>query len=264
MAVWTEILLVSFFISLPFMYDTCRIFRYHLRLATFFILATFTSLLAVFQYKQRMRLIAYFGQQISDLLSVEWRVYGKQNLINKRRRVVLINHQDFIDALGILHLLYCRQIEMDIDLENHYSNLWPFSLVPWLLSRLLCPINFINENFGTTVLSRATTNSKNEHNVFLVPASMTCEDTIRIAVKKKLPIQPIVFSKHYFLNKEKHLFEAGRIIISVMPLIETNSFSTNNLPGQSLELLNKMNTEFDCISKITELSDYQTPFYITS
>lgn len=38
---------------------------------------------------------------------------------------------------------------------------------------------------------------------------MTNEETIAMALKKKLPIQPIVFSNCYFINKEKSLFEPG-------------------------------------------------------
>lgn len=46
------------------------------------------------------RLIAYFGQQISDLLCVEWCLHGKQNLSLKRTRVAIINYQTEIDTLG--------------------------------------------------------------------------------------------------------------------------------------------------------------------
>lgn len=55
MTVWQELLFVAFFISLPFLYDTRRTFRYHFRLATFFVLAAVTSLLAVVQFKHRNR-----------------------------------------------------------------------------------------------------------------------------------------------------------------------------------------------------------------
>lgn len=46
------------------------------------------------------RLIAYFGQQISDLLSLEWSLHGKQNLSSKRTRVAIMNYQTDIDTLG--------------------------------------------------------------------------------------------------------------------------------------------------------------------
>lgn len=46
------------------------------------------------------RFIAYFGQQISDLLSLEWHLQGKQNLSSKRTRVAIVNYQTDIDTLG--------------------------------------------------------------------------------------------------------------------------------------------------------------------
>jgi len=46
------------------------------------------------------RLIAYFGEQISYLLSVEWHLLGKQNLSSKRTRVAIMNRQNSIDTLG--------------------------------------------------------------------------------------------------------------------------------------------------------------------
>lgn len=42
---------------------------------------------------------------------------------------------------------------------------------------------------------------------------MTNEETIKMALKKKLPVQPFVYSKRYFINKEKHLFEPGVYIL---------------------------------------------------
>jgi len=38
---------------------------------------------------------------------------------------------------------------------------------------------------------------------------MSNEETIEMALKKKLPVQPIVFSNCYFISKEKRLFEPG-------------------------------------------------------
>jgi len=51
------------------------------------------------------RLIAYFGQQISDLLSIEWCLHGKQNLSSTRPRVAIINYQTDIDTLGYYYYL---------------------------------------------------------------------------------------------------------------------------------------------------------------
>lgn len=110
---------------------------------------------------------------------------------------------------------------------------------------------------------------------------MTNEETIKMALKKNLPIQPIVFSNCYFINKDKYLFEpgmysiifyyalflittyslmlSGRVIISVMPIIETDGLMASDISNFSDEISNKIRAEYDCISKITERSDYQTP-----
>jgi len=183
MSVWLEILLVAFFISLPFLYDSCRTFRYHFRLATFTALAALTSLLAVFQFKHRARSIAYFGQQISDLLSLEWHLQGKQNLSSKRTRVAIVNYQTDIDTLGLLHLIYCHEKELNIISETNYNSLWPFTFFPWLLSLVLCPIQFFNANLGLLYFSPDITDS--EPTVILVSTTMTTKETIKMAVKKK-------------------------------------------------------------------------------
>lgn len=60
------------------------------------VLSTILFLLIINVY----RLIAYFGQQISDFLSLEWNLRGKQNLSSKRTRVAIINYQTDIDTLG--------------------------------------------------------------------------------------------------------------------------------------------------------------------
>lgn len=111
---------------------------------------------------------------------------------------------------------------------------------------------------------------------------MTNEETIKMALKRNLPIQPIVFSNCYFMNKEKHLFEpgvytiifdhtmffittfslilSGRIIISVMPIIETDGLVSSDVSNFSGDVSTKIRAEYDSISKITEMSDYQTPY----
>lgn len=55
------------------------------------------------------------------------------------------------------------------------------------------------------------------------------------------------------------LFYLGRVIISVMPLIETDGLLANDIPKFSDEISTKICAEYDKISKITELCDYQTP-----
>ncbi|VVC24302.1 Hypothetical protein CINCED_3A003734 [Cinara cedri] len=257
MAVWQEIAFVAFFISLPFLYDTRRSFRYHFRLATFTVLAALTSLLAVFHYKHRARLIAYFGQQISDLLCIEWRLRGKKNLKSKRSRVAIINYQTDIDILGLLHLNYF-ETELNIISETNLINLWPFSFFPWLLSLALCPIQFFNTSLELLYLSPTIIDLG--PTIILPSTKMSNEETIKMALKKKLPIQPIVYSKCYFINKEKHLFEPGRTIISVMPIIETDGLLESDVSEFSNEISTRIRAEYDCISKITELRDYQTPY----
>ncbi|CAH1720424.1 unnamed protein product [Aphis gossypii] len=259
MALWQEVLVVAFFISLPFLYDTQRTFRYHFRLAIFSVLAYLTSLLAVFQFKHRSRLIAYFGQQISDLLSLEWCLHGKKNLSSTRTRVALINYQTDIDTLGLLHLVYIQDMELNIISEANFSTLWPFSFFPWLLSLALCPIQFFYTNFR--LLNFSPTLIDSEPTIVLSPSTMTNEETIKMALQKKLPVQPIVFSNCYFINKEKHMFEPGRVIISVMPIIETDGLLPNDIPNFSDKVYSKIRAEYDSISKITQLGDYQTPSY---
>jgi len=44
-----------------------------------------------------------------------------------------------------------------------------------------------------------------------------------------------------------------------MPIIETDGLLTNDIATFSDEISKKIHTEYDNISKIIELSDYQTP-----
>lgn len=223
------------------------------------MLASLTSLLAVFQFKHQSRLIAYFGQQISDLLSIEWILRGKQNLSSTRTRVAIINYQTDIDTLGLLHLVYCQEMELNIISETNFITLWPFSFFPWLLSLALCPIQFFYTNLRLLNISPAINDSGPK--ILLASTTMTNEEIIKMALKKKLPVQPIVFSNSYFINKEKHMFEPGRVIISVMPIIETDGLLTNDIPNFNDEVYSKIRAEYDSISKVTQLGDYQTPSF---
>lgn len=46
-----------------------------------------------------------------------------------------------------------------------------------------------------------------------------------------------------------------------MPLIETDDLPANDVPEFSKKISNQIRSEYDSISKITELSDYQTPCF---
>lgn len=63
----------------------------------------------------------------------------------------------------------------------------------------------------------------------------------------------------FFNYSHWHTTVSGRIIISVMPTIETESLLTGDINKFVSELSIKINSEYDSISKITKLSDYQTP-----
>lgn len=45
-----------------------------------------------------------------------------------------------------------------------------------------------------------------------------------------------------------------------MPILETDGLSESDIPVFGDEISTKMRAEYDSISKITELSDYQTPY----
>jgi len=44
-----------------------------------------------------------------------------------------------------------------------------------------------------------------------------------------------------------------------MPIIETDGLLANDIPNFSDEVNSKIRAEYDSISKITQLGDYQTP-----
>lgn len=60
---------------------------------------------------------------------------------------------------------------------------------------------------------------------------MTNEETIKMALKKKLPVQPIIYSKRYFINKKKHLFEPGVYLTLLFILLYTMFLCFTNHTG---------------------------------
>jgi len=50
-----------------------------------------------------------------------------------------------------------------------------------------------------------------------------------IAIQNKLPIVPVLISPYTFIDDGKHEFGSGRMIISVLPLIETDDIGPENL-----------------------------------
>jgi len=61
---------------------------------------------------------------------------------------------------GLLHLVYCQEMELKIISEANFITLWPFSFFPWLISLALCPIQFLYTNLRLLNFSAALIDSE--------------------------------------------------------------------------------------------------------
>nr|XP_023027394.1 1-acyl-sn-glycerol-3-phosphate acyltransferase alpha-like isoform X2 [Leptinotarsa decemlineata] len=70
-----------------------------------------------------------------------------------------------------------------------------------------------------------------------------------MAISKKIPIIPLVYSRYYFLDDNARRFDCGNIIITALPQIETKDYTMDNLEELMEEVRSVMIKTFNETSK---------------
>ncbi|CAH0722442.1 unnamed protein product, partial [Brenthis ino] len=183
-------------------------------------------------------------------LGIKWIVRGLENVDDSRGAVVLLNHQSCLD-LYVLAVLWPLMERCTVVSKRSLQYLVPFGTATWMWGTV-----FIDRgaHSAKSVLNKQTDAVKDQKRKLLLFPEGTRHSGDRllpfrkgafhVALDAGAPIQPVVVSKYHFLDSKRRRFGSGEIIITILPLIETDGLDKDEISTLVEITQNKMQEEF--------------------
>lgn len=188
-----------------------------------------------------MRYVRAVMRQVKYVYGLKMEVEGEENFQVEGPYVVISNHQSSIDMMGLMEVLPDRCVQI-AKKELMYAG--PVGMILYLVG-----VIFINRKRTTdakNALDEAVqTILKDQVRVWVFPEGTRNhggdllpfkKGAFHLAVQAQVPIIPVVYSSYYsFYSKKEKRFSTGNIKIRILPKIDTQGLSTDDIP----ELLEK-------------------------
>uniref|UniRef100_A0A0A9YNU8 1-acylglycerol-3-phosphate O-acyltransferase n=1 Tax=Lygus hesperus TaxID=30085 RepID=A0A0A9YNU8_LYGHE len=213
---------ICLFLLLPVLYEHSNTFRYYFKFFVYYgyIMVTSVVVLPIMLWNPRsvenLILASKLCRHISTLLRLRWELRGGEYLNKQQSFVIVANHQSSIDILDFW--LCLLPFWMVLQNQNSYLNvkIWVFP--------------------------EGTRKNTGEIHAFKKGA-------FHAAISAQLPILPVVFTRFYFLQSEKCIFNPGKIVITVLPPIKTCGLNVENLAQLMTTTHTTMTQTFNNTSK---------------
>ncbi|KAJ8734690.1 hypothetical protein PYW08_013940 [Mythimna loreyi] len=237
--------------------------RYYIKFTLFITMSLIFAtapvpLMLIKPFDPRNALIpAFFLRCFARILGLRWKVRGLENVDNSRGAVVLLNHQSALDlyALAIIWPLMSRCTVVS---KRSLQYLVPFGTATWLWGTV-----FIDRGAQTArdALNKQVDAIKNQKRKLLLFPEGTRHSgdkllplrkgAFHVAMDAGAPIQPVVISKYHYLDAKRHKFGSGEFIVSILPMIETEGMTKDDITALIEKTQINMQEEFTKISMET-------------
>ncbi|XP_065346295.1 1-acyl-sn-glycerol-3-phosphate acyltransferase beta-like [Cloeon dipterum] len=231
-----------------------RWIAFNWRAILFYIYTSFFSLLGIpyfllrpcdsvncTHWTQILRLCSY-------LVGIKWEVRGMKIMSQRRGCVVVANHQSSFDVLGMFWFWpWSYRIAAVAKKEIFYA--WPFGLAAWLAGVVF--IDRINSERARGQLAHAARlMAKDNVKLWLFPEGTRnkrrClmpfkKGAFHVAIACQAPIMPVVYSPYYFINPHNKYHTGGKVVITVLPYIETKGLTLDDVE----DLMNRVKSEME-------------------
>ncbi|XP_059049283.1 1-acyl-sn-glycerol-3-phosphate acyltransferase alpha [Achroia grisella] len=186
----------------------------------------------------------------SWILGIRWKVRGLENVDNSRGAVVLLNHQSGVD-LYVLAVLWPLMARCTVVSKKMIKYIVPFGTAAWLWGTV-----FIDRGAqsGRDALNKQTEAVRDHKRKLLLFPEGTRHSgdkllpfrkgAFHVAVNAGAPIQPVVVSKYHFLDSKRRRFGSGEVIVTILPLIETEGITKDDIQSLVDQTQIKMQEEF--------------------
>lgn len=234
---------------IPVLMMTSSTFKYYVRIYSYiaFLMVLATVIIPWCLIKSggrsvnNMRYVRAVMRHVKYVYGLKMEVEGQENFQLEGPYVVISNHQSSLDMMGLMEVLpdSCVQIAKK---ELMYAG--PVGMLLYLVGVIF--INRKQTSDAKHVLDEAVqTIQKDKVRVWVFPEGTRNhggdmlpfkKGAFHLAVQAQVPIIPVVYSSYYsFYSKKERRFSTGTIKIRILPKIETQGLSTDDIP----ELLEK-------------------------
>ncbi|CAG9783115.1 unnamed protein product [Diatraea saccharalis] len=191
-------------------------------------------------------------------LGIRWTVRGLENIDNTRGAVVLINHQSGLD-LYVLAVIWPLMARCTVVAKRSLQYMVPFGTASWMWGTVFIDRGAQSAREALNKQAEAIKNEKRKLLLFpegtrhsgdkLLPFR---KGAFHVAMAANAPVQPVVVSKYHFLDSKRRRFDSGEIIITIMPMIETEGMETEHLTSLIEKVQLNMQEEFTKTSMETK------------
>ncbi|KAL0276509.1 UNVERIFIED_CONTAM: hypothetical protein PYX00_004068 [Menopon gallinae] len=173
---------------------------------------------------------------IKRIFGFRWRVVGQEHIVSDSGAVVLINHQSVLDLIVLAELWKVME-RCTVISKKEVKYLGPFGLASWLWGTIF--IDRLNPGQAKGTINRTGEIVRMKKAKLLMFPEGTRhggdellpfkKGAFHVAVESRLPIQPVVVSKYYYIDHKTKTFESGESIIEILPPIPTDGYSKDNV-----------------------------------
>ncbi|KAM3966629.1 1-acylglycerol-3-phosphate O-acyltransferase 2 [Aphomia sociella] len=238
------------------LFTISSIARYHIKFTLFVVLSLIFAtaplplmLLKPFDPKNAL-IPAALLRFTARALGIRWTVRGLENVDNTRGSVVLLNHQSGLD-LYVLAVLWPLMARCTVISKRSLQYLVPFGTAAWLWGTVFIDRGAQSARDALNKQAEAVRDHKRKLLLFpegtrhsgdkLLPFR---KGAFHVAMSAGAPIQPVVVSKYHFLDAKRRRFGSGEIIITILPLIETEGVSKDDIQSLVDKTQIRMQEEF--------------------
>ncbi|XP_028139213.2 1-acyl-sn-glycerol-3-phosphate acyltransferase alpha [Diabrotica virgifera virgifera] len=241
-ATYTEIILASCILILPFLYEASSVFRYHLKFFLYYALVMVNSVILIPVYcfmpgnVRNLLLASDFCRWITTLLGIRWVLRGKENLEKDQACIVVSNHQSSLDIMGMFQFWRVMD-KCTVIAKKELLYTGPFGLAAYLCGLIFIPR--VHAERAKTIMNEAAQKIKTDKvKLWVFPEGTRRNDgtihpfkkgAFHMAITNKLPIVPVVYSRYYFLDKDIKRFDHGKVIVTALPQIDTADLTIDDL-----------------------------------
>ncbi|KAM3661111.1 1-acyl-sn-glycerol-3-phosphate acyltransferase alpha-like [Ammospiza maritima maritima] len=206
---------------------------------------------------ENMMFLRTLTMPLKYIFGIQIVVKGKENLRTKKPFVLVLNHQTSLDILVMMEILPRRCVPIA---KKEILYMGTFGLACWLSGVIFIDRKRREESIGT-LTEVAHSLHKDNLRVLIFPEGTRNHGgsmlpfkrgAFQLAVKAQVPIIPVVLSSYNnFYNQKEKKFTPGKMIIQILPEVETLGLGPDDVPKLTEQVRDSMLSAYQGISGMT-------------
>ncbi|XP_066902853.1 1-acyl-sn-glycerol-3-phosphate acyltransferase alpha [Halyomorpha halys] len=204
-----------------------------------------------------MKFASRIIKQYNKVLGIEW-ILRREDILKKDRGAIIVaNHQNFLDVLGMTTIWdvmdKCTAIS-----KKEVLYYFPYGPLTWLggivfidrkdpksaMNKLESTVfELLDKQAKLWIFPEGTRNTKGK---VLLPFK---KGAFRVAISTQAPIIPVVYSPYSFIDSVNKTFSKGKMVISVLEPISTKGLTLDDVDSLKEKTYKLMSEEFEKLQK---------------